>query len=94
MHNREAFMGCTSRFLNFGWEHHHWRPRVSSAETLATHDTNMWGRVVHGKYVRCDKQEVCEECGRTREAMSCICDTSYAEHCGLLRAWEPSEERR
>lgn len=80
-------MSCTRRFLNFRWVHHSWRRRVSSSETVPTHETNMWGRVVDGESVVCHKQEVCEVCGETRGDMSCLCDTKHAERCAIRLAW-------
>lgn len=80
-------MSCTRHFLNFRWEHHSWRRRVSLAETLPSPETNMWGRPVNREFVRCQKQEVCEACGKTRGNESCICDTAHAERCAIRRAW-------
>ena len=80
-------MSCTRHFLNFQWEHHAWRRRVSSAENVPVQDTNMWGRVVNGEYVRCHKQDVCEVCGSTRSDVNCLCDTAQAERCTIRRAW-------
>jgi hypothetical protein len=80
-------MSCTKHFLSLQWEHHSWHARVSSFETLPVSETNMWGRVVHGEYVRCQKREVCEECGEARGDVPCICDKTVAEHCAVLRAF-------
>ncbi|MBI4886200.1 MAG: hypothetical protein HY824_03825 [Acidobacteria bacterium] len=80
-------MGCAKHFLNFQWEHHRWRKRVTGAEKQPAPETNMWGRVVHSTYVRCHKEDVCEVCGTTRRDMNCICDTAYGEHCAIRRAW-------
>ena len=79
-------MSCTRHFLNFQWEHHSWRRRVSSSETLTAPETNMWARVVYRDYVRCDKQDVCEVCGKTRREVSCMCDMERAERCTLRDA--------
>lgn len=79
-------MSCTRRFLNFRWEHHSWRRRVSSFETLVRQETNMWARVVESEFVRCDTQDVCAVCGKVRREVSCICDAVRAERCKLLRA--------
>jgi hypothetical protein len=78
-------MSCTKRFLNFQWEHHSWRPRVTGYEILTGQDTNMWARVVERDYTRCDKEEVCTECGKVRHAVSCLCDMERAERCKLLQ---------
>ncbi len=80
-------MTCSRHFLNLQWEHHSWAPQVSFAEKVATQETNMWGRVVHGESVRCHKHEACEVCGKTGKDVSCICDTTHAEHCAILQAW-------
>lgn len=85
-------MNCTRHFLNFQWEHHSWRRHVSSAENVATHETNMWGRVVHGHSVRCHTQYVCETCGKTREDISCLCDTAQADACAIRLAWVDSQQ--
>lgn len=76
-------MDCTRHFMNFHWEHHSWRPRVTAAEMLPTKETNMWGRTVYGTCVRCFKQEVCEVCGKTRSDQSCICDNEVGEQCAI-----------
>ena len=80
-------MSCTRHFMNIEWEHHSWRPHVSSSEHLAVGEMHMWGREVNGEYVVCHKQEVCEVCGLTRGCVECICDTAHAERCRLRRAW-------
>lgn len=80
-------MGCTRHLLNVEWEHHTWRPQVTFAETLGTRETNMWGRVVSGHSVRCEKHQVCDACGKTRHHVSCICDTTTGEHCAIRLEW-------
>ena len=80
-------MGCTKHFLNLEWEHHRWRRRVTLAETLPKQETNMWGRVVEGKYVHCIKHDVCDACGKTREDINCICDCEVGERCPIRLAW-------
>ncbi len=80
-------MNCTRHFLNLQWEHHHWRRRVSWSETLVGQETNMWARVVYREFPRCDKQDVCETCGKIRRELSCLCDMARAERCMLRRAW-------
>jgi hypothetical protein len=78
-------MSCTKHFLTFHWEQHSWRPRVTAWETLTDcPETDMWTRTVYRDYVRCDKQEVCEVCGKTRHDVSCLCDPAKAERCTLL----------
>jgi hypothetical protein len=78
-------MSCTKRFLNFQWEHHSWRPRVTSYETVTGQETDMWARPVYRDYRRCEKVEVCEDCGEVRHAVSCLCDMERAERCKLLQ---------
>ena len=80
-------MSCTRRFLNFEWEHHTWRRRVTSAETLTLQETDMWARDVFRDYVRCDKEQICTECGKVRHQVSCHCDMAQAERCALLNEW-------
>ena len=78
---------CTRHFLNFEWEHHRWRRRVTAADNLPALETDMWGRSVHGTAVRCHKEYVCEVCGTTRGGVSCHCDPAYADHCAIRLAW-------
>lgn len=80
-------MSCTKHFLNFTWEHHSWRPRVTSSEILTCQETDMWARDVDREYVRCDKQDVCEVCGKTRPEVNCLCDMARGEQCAIRRAW-------
>jgi hypothetical protein len=81
-------MSCTKHFLNLQWEHHTWRPRVTSWEVVTGEETNMWARVMYRDYVRCDKQEVCTECGAVRHEVSCLCDMAKGERCTLLNAYK------
>lgn len=83
-------MSCTKQFLNLTWQHHTWRPRVTSWEVVTGEESNMWARMMYRDYVRCDKEQVCEQCGETRHVVSCLCDTYKAEKCALLNAhkWE------
>jgi hypothetical protein len=80
----EGAMSCTRSFLGFKWEHHHWQPRVTAWETVTGEETNMWARTMYRDYVRCDKEQVCTECGKVRHEVSCLCDTYKAEKCPLL----------
>mgnify|MGYP001572758481 CR=1 FL=1 len=80
-------MSCSRHFLNFQWEHHSWHRRVSASAYVPTQETNMWGRVVNGESVRCNKQYVCEVCGKTRGDMNCVCDKAVGECCAVRRAW-------
>jgi len=80
-------MSCTKHFLNFHWEHHSWRQRVTLAEYVPSLETSMWGRPVNREFARCHKQEVCEACGQIRDLGDCICDPAYAERCVTRRAW-------
>jgi hypothetical protein len=79
-------MSCTKRFLGFQWERHSWRRRVTSFETLTLLEPDMWARDVYRDYVRCDKEDVCEVCGKVRRRASCVCDTERAEVCQLRGA--------
>jgi succinate dehydrogenase flavin-adding protein (antitoxin of CptAB toxin-antitoxin module) len=84
-------MTCTRQFLNHQWEHHRWRKRVTFSEILTAPDTNMWARVVYRNYVRCDKEDVCEVCGKVRRRASCMCDMERAERCPILLAWKAGQ---
>ena len=79
-------MSCTKRVLNVQWEHHTWRPRVTGYEILTRPATNMWARVVDEQYMRCDKEEVCEICGKVRRHVSCVCDLERGQECKFRRA--------
>jgi len=86
-------MSCTKRFGNLEWQHHHWRPRVVAAETLTAQEPDMWARTVNRDYVRCDKQEVCDECGAVRHEKSCVCEVAHAERCIIYLAWRAEADR-
>ena len=75
------------RFSSFHRDHHSWRPRVTFAEDMPTTETNMWGRRVYGHSVRCQKEEVCDHCGATRNNVSCLCDTAHGDRCAILQEW-------
>jgi hypothetical protein len=78
-------MSCIRHFLNFTWECHTWRRRVTSFETLTDcPETDMWARPVYRDYIRCDKEEVCVDCGAVRHQVSCLCDPEKAERCRIL----------
>lgn len=79
-------MSCTSHVLNLEWEHHAWRRRVVSAETITSPESDMWGRRVAGESVRCLTQDVCDVCGAARPATYCLCDTERGERCALRLA--------
>jgi hypothetical protein len=87
----EAGMGGTTHFPGLGWHRHVWRKRVTLAEDLPKQETNMWGRVVEGQYTHCIKHDVCELCGKTRDDISCLCDTDVGERCPIRRAWLDQE---
>lgn len=80
-------MSCTKNFLNFQWDHHSWRRRVTATTTVPTRETTMWGGVAETTYVRCQAEYVCQECGTTREEGNCLCDTAVADHCPVRLAW-------
>ena len=79
-------MSCTRRLFGIPWGHHTWRPRVTSTISVPTQDTNMWGRVVTGHYVRCQKEDVCAVCGEIRRDRNCICDIAEGDACGIRLA--------
>ena len=87
-------MSCTKHFLNLTWAHHTWRPRVTSWEVVTGEESNMWARTMYRDYVRCDKEQVCNECGEVRHVVSCLCDTSKAEKCALLNAHKSEAQQR
>lgn len=74
-------MSCTRHFLNFEWEHHSWRRRVTASDCVPTHETSMWGVERNASFVRCEKQEVCTVCSATREEVTCLCGREYGDHC-------------
>ena len=79
-------MNRMKHFLTVPWEHHRWRPRVLSTEYVRSSDTNMWGRTVDSEFVRCRKQYVCEDCGRTCADFNCVCDKEQGERCAVRLA--------
>jgi len=79
-------MACTTRFLTFEWPHHAWRRRVTSTEYVSTMNGDMWGRTVPNAHVRCHTEYVCDACGATRDAGSCLCDTAKGDHCAIRLA--------
>lgn len=79
-------MSCTTEILGVQLGHHSWRHRVSGTERRLSPETDMWGRVVLSEHVFCHKQDVCEECGATREGSDCTCDPEEAAHCPRLLA--------
>ena len=79
-------MSCQKHFLTLQWEHHNWRKHVALSETLTMSEMNIWCRVVDKPYVRCDKETVCEVCGKVGRQWSCFCDMAVAEHCKLRNA--------
>lgn len=80
-------MSCTKHVLNWQWQHHAWRPRVTSSEILTSQETNMWTRVVYRDYVRCDKAWVCANCGTVGRQESCQCDMQAGDACALRLQW-------
>jgi len=79
-------MSCHTHFLNLQWEHHRWRTHVASSELLTMSEMNIWCRVVDKPYVRCDKEAVCEVCGKIGRQWSCVCDMAVGERCRLRNA--------
>ena len=73
-------MSCTRHVLNFQWERHSWRQRVTASEVLTGHETDMWARGVYRNYTRCDKQDVCEVCGTNADTRSAR--TGTCQRCG------------
>jgi threonine dehydratase len=80
-------MSCTKRFMNVDWPRHQWRQRVTSADILTAEEPDMWGRSVFRDYIRCDKQEVCEGCGKVRHQKSCLCEPATAARCEIYLSW-------
>lgn len=76
-------MPCTKHFLGLTWQRHHWRPQVSHAEIVTVQEPDMWARTVWRDYVRCEKAEVCEDCGAIRREVSCLCDRERGEQCRI-----------
>jgi len=79
-------MSCTRHFLNFEWQHHVWRRRVSSTESLTGRVTDMWGRRVDSERVRCYTERVCDACGEVRPGGDCLCEMQEAERCAVRLA--------
>jgi hypothetical protein len=77
-------MGCARQFFGISWEHHAWRKRVTGYEILRALEPDMWARPVPRDFVRCDKEDVCSECGKVRHRFSCHCDLARGERCPLL----------
>jgi hypothetical protein len=86
-------MSCSGTFLGLRWDHHKWTRRVTSAETVPTRETTMWGGVVNTSYVRCHTEYVCRECGTTRDGGVCVCDTARGASCTARLAWVGSAGR-
>jgi hypothetical protein len=80
-------MSCTRHFLNFTWEAHSWRRRVVASECVTTYETSMWGVDRREDFVRCDKEQVCTVCGKTRREVTCLCGKEFGEHCPPRCAW-------
>lgn len=78
-------MGCTTHLLGLQWEHHRWRKRVTGFETITAEEPDMWARTVVRDYTRCDKEDVCDDCGAVRHAVSCVCDIERGEACKLRK---------
>lgn len=78
-------MSCTKHFLGLQWEHHAWRRRVTATNTVTVLEPDMWARDAYRDYVRCEKEDVCEVCGKTRHQASCVCDPALAEQCQIRR---------
>ncbi len=86
-------MPCTKEVLNFKWQHHHWRPEVTHAEIVTVQEPDMWARTVERDYVRCEKQEVCDECGAVRNQVSCLCDMTKGERCQIRLDYLSQEQK-
>lgn len=80
-------MSCTRHVLNFEWEHHNWRPEVTSADTWTQRETTMWGGSANVHYTHCMKHFVCETCGRVGDAIDCVCDCEQGDECPPRLAW-------
>ena len=80
-------MDCTRHFLNFHWEHHSWRRRVTLAANVPCEETSMWGSPVNREFVRCHTQEICAACGEIRDTGECICDPAHAARCSARLAF-------
>ena len=80
-------MDCTKHFLGLQWKQHRWRTRVTGFETITAEEPDMWARPVYRDYIRCDKVDVCQNCGAVRHAVSCICDIERGETCKLRQEY-------
>jgi hypothetical protein len=78
-------MTCTRRFLNFQWEHHRWRRRVTATHRVSIPVTEMWGRRSVVEDVRCHTEYVCDVCGKTRGGAECLCDAAKGDRCAVRR---------
>lgn len=85
-------MSCTRHFLGIPWKHHAWRKRVTGYEVVRALETDMWARSVPRDFVRCDKEEVCEVCGKVRRQISCHCDLARGERCRLLLEYKAAHD--
>jgi hypothetical protein len=47
----------------------------------------MWGVDRLEAFVRCDKVEVCANCGKTRSPVTCLCGKEFGDHCVSRCAW-------
>ena len=79
-------MKCTTRFLGLQWDHHTWRRRVWSTETISSTVADMWGRPVTERHVVCHTEQVCDRCGAVRDTGACICDTEKGAVCAIRLA--------
>ena len=86
-------MKCTTRVLGMTWNHHAWRRRVTSTETIPAIVTDMWGRDIAVEHVSCRTEEVCVSCGATRDTGYCFCDPARGgacpvrlRHLGMVRS--------
>ena len=80
-------MNCTTRFLGMPLGRHRWHREVTHAEIMTAQEPDMWARPVYRDYVRCDKREVCEICGRVRRDVSCVCEPSKGDQCAIRVEW-------
>ena len=86
-------MSCNKQFLGFHWEQHRWRRRVTGDEIMTAQEPDMWGRPVFRDYVRCDKEDVCENCGAVRHQVSCVCDQARGEACKLRQEYQATSAK-
>lgn len=76
-------MSCTRDFLQWHWQRHAWRRRVTGTESVSVPVTDMWGRPVTQGMVRCHTQYVCDNCGKTCGDSYCLCDPARGERCAV-----------